>query len=102
MGLAVGPFTVPSVVTQLGGIVPRAIARRGPRPAGVFPLRLRREAISFPSLDRHLLARDLVVRGQRLLLAQSIAEGDGVKPRNVLHRQAPLALEKAGIVAHGL
>src|SRR4029077_19517879 len=61
---------VPRVLPQHGRIIPERVTRLGPRPAGILPLRLRRQAIALSTAHHHLVPmRDDVVGSEPLLLA---------------------------------
>ena len=65
-----------AILSQARLIIAERIPRLRPRPAGVFPFRLGRQAIARPGpvRDPHVLTVDFIKRLQALQLAQSVAE----------------------------
>src|SRR5271157_1915471 len=84
-----GVTVEPPIYSQLHRVVSEREARWSGRvrPAGVFPLRLRRQTVALPVPVRNpdIFPVDLIERLPTLLLAELVGELDRVQPGNLLN-----------------
>src|SRR5262249_49525732 len=91
---------IPCILAQCVLVIAEGKPRRGPRPAGIFPLRLGGETIAVAASDGDRIALDAIVRFPDFPLAQLVAEPDCVQPGDLFNWQVFRSLEVAGVRAH--
>ena len=86
MSLAVTVVAKPGMLALLANVIASREQAGHPRPAGVFPLRLRGKAVAVTAHVCDISAVDAVERRPLVFLAHLVAETDRIQPGNVFHR----------------
>src|SRR5271157_1905567 len=100
VSLAVTVVAKPDMLALLANVIAPREQAGHPRPAGVFPLRLRGQAVAVTTHVGDVSAVDAVERRPLVFLAQLVAEIDHIQPGDGLHRQVVRSLEIARVTAH--